>query len=76
MLPAAKVSQTPERALRTTQHKEMLEMKVGPQSSLKTKGQKSGPQSLLKTNKLAHFHNELMKGKEIGVMPAFKNAGS
>jgi hypothetical protein len=54
----------------------MLEMKVGPQSSLKTKGQKSGPQSLLKTNKLAHFHNELMKGKEIGVMPAFKNAGS
>jgi hypothetical protein len=39
----------------------MLKMKSGPQSLLKTKGQKSDPQNLLKTIDLLHLHDELLK---------------
>jgi hypothetical protein len=35
-----KISQTHERGLEITPHQKMLKMKVGPQSLLKTKGQK------------------------------------
>ena len=48
--------------------KEMLKMKVAPQSLLKTKGQKSAPQSLLKTSWLRCFPYDSMIWKELAVI--------
>jgi hypothetical protein len=48
----------------------MLKMKISPQSLLKTKGQKSAPQSFMKTSELSYFRHELLKEKEIGLVPA------
>jgi hypothetical protein len=43
----------------------MLKMKIAPQSSLKTKGQKSAPQKFKKINELSKYYDELVKGNDL-----------
>jgi hypothetical protein len=44
----------------------MLKMKIGPQSLLKTKGQKKRSSEFAENKQVIVFYDELLKGEEIG----------